>query len=457
MTVRKASYGIEIPLALHFMLLLSAAMLSLSVLFVLGLRFSVTRRQDAELRESIGRITHTLETDGAEELAFTELAYYITYVVYDDSGAVLATNDSLLPLLDSGGKCRSYFQKGYFTDGDLNIRYLTRRVGDVSAADGISAAGGSNAVDGGNAMEGGITAGTGSSTNAAGSTTADGVSTSALTVECALDIANDSAAKMLSAVPLLALIALIPVLLISFAISFLISRSTLSAFRRLQAEYDREKAFSSNVSHELKTPISIIDGHANLLKRWGKDDPAQLEQSIDAILHETETMNAIVTTLLEMSRLEQGHISVQKERFFVTNLFASLKEEFCALYPALRVIISDPDFIELESDVQKLHQIFTVIMANSIKFAGKDCCITLSCRRAGNRTELSAADNGSGFAPQVLPHVFERFYKGDASHRRDEGGAGLGLSIAQALVQALGGSIRAANTEIGGAVIVVTL
>ena len=451
MTVRKASYGIEIPLALHFMLLLSAAMLSLSVLFVLGLRFSVTRRQDAELRESIGRITHTLETDGAEELAFTELAYYITYVVYDDSGAVLATNDSLLPLLDSGGKCRSYFQKGYFTDGDLNIRYLTRRVG------GVSAAGGSNAVDGGNAMEGGITAGTGSSTNAAGSTTADGVSTSALTVECALDIANDSAAKMLSAVPLLALIALIPVLLISFAISFLISRSTLSAFRRLQAEYDREKAFSSNVSHELKTPISIIDGHANLLKRWGKDDPAQLEQSIDAILHETETMNAIVTTLLEMSRLEQGHISVQKERFFVTNLFASLKEEFCALYPALRVIISDPDFIELESDVQKLHQIFTVIMANSIKFAGKDCCITLSCRRAGNRTELSAADNGSGFAPQVLPHVFERFYKGDASHRRDEGGAGLGLSIAQALVQALGGSIRAANTEIGGAVIVVTL
>ena len=457
MTVRKASYSIEIPLALHFMLLLSAAMLSLSVLFVLGLRFSVTRRQDAELRESIGRITHTLETDGAEELAFTELAYYITYVVYDDSGAVLATNDSLLPLLDSGGKCRSYFQKGYFTDGDLNIRYLTRRVGDVSAADGISAAGGSNAVDGGNALEGGTTAGTGSSTNAAGSTTADGVSTSALTVECALDIANDSAAKMLSAVPLLALIALIPVLLISFAISFLISRSTLSAFRRLQAEYDREKAFSSNVSHELKTPISIIDGHANLLKRWGKDDPAQLEQSIDAILHETETMNAIVTTLLEMSRLEQGHISVQKERFFVTNLFASLKEEFCALYPALRVIISDPDFIELESDVQKLHQIFTVIMANSIKFAGKDCCITLSCRRAGNRTELSAADNGSGFAPQVLPHVFERFYKGDASHRRDEGGAGLGLSIAQALVQALGGSIRAANTESGGAVIVVTL
>jgi len=451
MTVRKASYGIEIPLALHFMLLLSAAMLSLSVLFVLGLRFSVTRRQDAELRESIGRITHTLETDGAEELAFTELAYYITYVVYDDSGAVLATNDSLLPLLDSGGKCRSYFQKGYFTDGDLNIRYLTRRIAGNNAVDG------GNAVADVSALEGGTTAGTGSSTNAAGSTTADGVSTSALTVECALDIANDSAAKMLSAVPLLALIALIPVLLISFAISFLISRSTLNAFRRLQAEYDREKAFSSNVSHELKTPISIIDGHANLLKRWGKDDPAQLEQSIDAILHETETMNAIVTTLLEMSRLEQGHISVQKERFFVTNLFASLKEEFCALYPALRVIISDPDFIELESDVQKLHQIFTVIMANSIKFAGKDCCITLSCRRAGNRTELSAADNGSGFAPQVLPHVFERFYKGDASHRRDKGGAGLGLSIAQALVQALGGSIRAANTESGGAVIVVTL
>ena len=416
MSAKPASVPIELPLALRFMLLIGAAMLSLSVLFVLALRLSVTKRQDAELRQSIGRITETLERNGAEELAFVELAYYITYVVYDGDGTVLATNDSLLPLLDSGGTCRSYFQKGYFADGDLNIRYLSRSANAASAAGSVP-----------------------------------------VTAECALDIANDSAAAMLSAVPLLALLSLIPVLLISFTLSFLISRRTISAFKKLQADYDREKAFSSNVSHELKTPISIIDGHANLLKRWGKDDPAQLEQSIDAILHETENMGAIVSTLLDMSRLERGQIRVQKERFFVTNLFSALREEFLALHPALRITVSDPDFIELESDMQKLHQIFTVIMANSVKFAGEDCCITLSCQRAGSRLRLSAADNGAGFAPQVLPHVFERFYKGDAAHRRDDGGAGLGLSIAQALAQALGGSIQAANAEGGGAVITVTV
>ena len=195
-----------------------------------------------------------------------ELPYYITYAVWErESGTLLATNDSLLPHLESEGKSRTYFEKDFFTDGDLNIRYRTAR------------------LDFGEAL-----------------------TDNSLIVECAIDIANDSAAKMSRALPRLILISLIPILILSFALSYLISRSTIKAFKKLQEDYDREKAFTSNVSHELKTPISIIDGHANLLKRWGKDDPKQLAESIDAILHETENMNSIVTTLLDMSLIENG-------------------------------------------------------------------------------------------------------------------------------------------------------
>ena len=361
------SKSVSLPLALRFMLLLALSMLLLSVVFAELLKVSVTHKQDSDLEKSIALICRTVEERGTDELAFLELPYYITYAVWERDGrTVLSTNDSLLPLLDSDGKSRTHFEKDFFTDSDLNIRYRTKTL------------------------------------EAGGKT---------LVVECALDIANDSAAQMLYAIPRIALISLLPILVLSFALSFLISRSTIFAFKKLQADYDREKAFTSNVSHELKTPISIIDGHANLLKRWGKDDPAQLSESIDAILHETENMNQIVTTLLDMSRIENGTLKVESNRFFATNFFAKLKDEFRITPPDCTILISDPDFLEIETDEQKLHQIFTVVMSNSLKFAGEKCTITLAAKKSGSKTELSASDNGPGFSESALPHVFERFNK----------------------------------------------
>lgn len=404
---------VAIFLSFRFMLLLAASMILLSVIFLSLLRFSVTRKQDVELEESLNLICETIRLNGKDDLAFLDLPYYIIYTVWEKkSGAVLATNDSLLPHLESEGKSRTYFEKDFFTDSDLNIRYRTAR------------------LDFGEAL-----------------------TDNSLIVECAIDIANDSAAKMSRALPRITLISLIPILILSFALSYLISRSTIKAFKKLQEDYDREKAFTSNVSHELKTPISIIDGHANLLKRWGKDDPKQLAESIDAILHETENMNSIVTTLLDMSRIENGKLKIEKTKFFVTNFFVRLKDEFEITHPDCEVTISDPDFLEIESDWQKLHQIFTVILSNSVKFAGSDCSISLSARKVGNRIELSASDNGPGFSEQVMPHVFERFYKGDQSHDRNVSGAGLGLSIAKVLVSALGGEIYVENASGGGACI----
>ena len=358
-------------------------------------------------------ISFAILNDKADELDFLNLAYYITYTVYEtESRTIITTNDSLLPLLDSDGKKMTYLAKNFFTDSDLEIRYLTKRL----EKDGRE-----------------------------------------LTVECAIDIANDSATKMIAALPGLLAIAFFPVLILSFALSFLISRSTITAFKKLREDYDRERAFTSNVSHELKTPISIIDGHANLLKRWGKSDPKQLEESIDAILRESENMNRVVTTLLDIARIENGQIQVEKSRFFVTNFFARLKDEFKITHPKLVFEIIDDDFLEIESDEQKLHQIFTVILSNSVKFAGEDCKITLMARKIGGNIELSSSDNGKGFSEDIIPHVFERFYKGDLSHDRNVSGAGLGLSIAKTLTLALGGTIKAENNPAGGATVKILL
>ena len=394
---------VSFSLALKFMLLLAAAMLFLSVLFIGLLNLSVKNKQSRELRESAAVICQTVANGDIDDLDFITIPYYITYTVYDDSKNVLSTNDSLLPLLDSDGKVKEYFEKDYFIDSNLNVRYLTQKV----------------SLDGG----------------------------SSLLVETAIDIENDSAAKMLSAVPRLVLFALLPVLLLAFAISYLISKNTISAFKKLRQDYDRERTFTSNVSHELKTPISIIDGHANLIKRWGKDDESQLEESVNAILRETQNMNGIVSTLLELSKLEEGQIKVEKNTIVVNDFFEKLRKE----YPENVVYEKTP--VNLYTDEQKLHQIFIILISNSLKFAGPECKITLSAIQNAGTIELTLTDNGPGFEPQTIPHIFERFYKGNQAHtyEANKSGSGLGLSIAKTLCNLLGTKIIAQNAPAGGA------
>ena len=394
---------VSFSLALKFMLLLAVAMLFLSILFIGLLNLSVKNKQSRELRESAAVICQTVANGDIDDLDFITIPYYITYTVYDDSKNVLSTNDSLLPLLDSDGKVKEYFEKDYFIDSNLNVRYLTQKV----------------SLDGG----------------------------SSLLVETAIDIENDSAAKMLSAVPRLVLFTLLPVLLLAFAISYLISKNTISAFKKLRQDYDRERTFTSNVSHELKTPISIIDGHANLIKRWGKNDEAQLEESVNAILRETQNMNGIVSTLLELSKLEEGQIKVEKNTIVVNDFFEKLRKE----YPENVVYEKTP--ITLYTDEQKLHQIFIILISNSLKFAGSECKITLSAIQNAGSIELTLTDNGPGFESQTIPHIFERFYKGNQAHtyEANKSGSGLGLSIAKTLCNLLGTQITALNAPAGGA------
>ena len=394
---------VSFSLALKFMLLLAAAMLFLSVLFIGLLNLSVKNKQAEDLRVSGAKICQTIANGNIDDLDFITLPYYITYTVYDDSKNVLTTNDSLLPLLDSDGKVKEYFEKDYFIDSNLNVRYLTQKV----------------------ILENGRS----------------------VTVETAIDIENDSAAKMLSAVPRLVLFTLLPVLLMAFAISYLISKKTISAFKKLRQDYDRERTFTSNVSHELKTPISIIDGHANLIKRWGKDDEAQLEESVNAILRETQNMNGIVSTLLELSKLEEGQIKVEKTTIVVNDFFEKLRKEY------QENVVYEKTPINLYTDEQKLHQIFIILISNSLKFAGPECKITLSAIQNADSIELTLTDNGPGFEPQIIPHIFERFYKGNQAHtyEANKSGSGLGLSIAKSLCNLLRAQISAQNAPAGGA------
>ena len=403
----------NITLTLKYMTLIAFTTLFACVVFVFLSTALVRRSQDKELETALEALIIASLDDGTDSLPFVSLPYYVVYTVYSSpTKTVRATNDPLLPLLESRGSCKTYIAKNYFADGDLNIRYLTRHV----------------LID-----------------------------DTEYIIEVAIDTENDSAVKALKSLPRLALLSLVPVLIVSALLSLFISRGVIAEYEKLHSNLMREREFTSNVSHELKTPIAIISAHANLIRRWGKSDREQLESSIQSIIKASDNMSEIVTTLLELSRIERKSLSLERTSFSVYDFFSDIKKEFTALYRELTINIEENCNLTLTTDRAKLHEIFTAIISNSVKFAGKDCTIALSAFCKDKHTILTVSDNGAGFDDKSLTKAFDRFYKADSSHSRKVEGSGLGLAIAKSLTELLGGTIKASNASPHGAVITLEL
>lgn len=248
---------------------------------------------------------------------------------------------------------------------------------------------------------------------------------------------------------------LIPLLLflfLSFSLYFIV----------LEKKYDSQKEFIANVSHELKTPVAVISGHADLLRRHGKKllekDDGRFDESLAMILKESGNMTKIVGTLLELTRLENRLTKVQKEDISVRDFFEEIKEELSAR-PAengadiLIEIAPLPDDYIIKTDRNLLKQVFSIAVENSIKHSNsQNLKITLGTEKSGRKTTLFIRDNGEGFSKEALKRAFDRFYSGDKSHKK---GSGIGLSIVKSIARALGAKVRLEND--GGAVIKVIL
>lgn len=406
--------SISLYLSFRYMSIIALITVSVCVFFSSLLFFYARQIQKKALVNSIEKISAAIETSGIEELDFLELPYFVSFKVFQtETKAVLAENDSFIPVLDvKEGKLTEYFEKDFYSDGNLRLAVLSEKKQYKGQE---------------------------------------------ITVQCSIDTENDSLSKMIKGLSRIIPLSLVPILAVSFLISFFVSKKTIKEFKKIESAFENEKAFSSNVSHELKTPLSIIYGHAELIKRHGKNNYEQVEKSIDVILEETENMTGIIQTLLDLAKAEKGTLSLQKRTFFVENLLLQLKEEFTQLHDSLKIQLETEDSTgtgtEIYTDEKILHQILTAIVSNSVKFAGKNCEIILRCRKAHGHLQIEVQDNGPGFSEEILPYVFERFYKGDKSHSRNGSGSGLGLYIAKALTQSLKGKILAGNSEKGGALI----
>lgn len=218
-------------------------------------------------------------------------------------------------------------------------------------------------------------------------------------------------------------------------------------FQRLENDFQRERRFTSDVSHELKTPLAVILGHTRLLTRWGKEDKKVLEESLAAIQKESEAMNDMIENLLLLSRTESklnSSISIKKQSLNIPSFFEKLKNDVAILNADALVELQITDDACFEADETLLFQVARIIISNSLKYTSKKPHLIFEASQG----TIVFQDFGYGIAENDLLYVFDRFYRSDESRNKKTGGTGLGLAIAKNLLSLMDISI-AVESELG--------
>lgn len=199
---------------------------------------------------------------------------------------------------------------------------------------------------------------------------------------------------------------------------------------RMHESYRQQNRFVSDASHELRTPIAVIRGYADLLSRWGKDDRKVMDESVEAIKGEADNMQRLVEQLLFLARGDAGRIPFAPVPVDLERLVREAHEEYQLIDTghAWRLKAEGP--VLALGDEAMLKQALRILADNAIKFSPPGSAITLRAFLSKDGAAcLSVQDNGTGMKAEELPHIFERFYRADPA--RSRGGTGLGLSIAK--------------------------
>ena len=428
---------------------LLAAIICCCSLFFAGLVLILTRAQLASRRSH--EVLSTLEVlesaacaiaSGERAPEIRDIPYYMMYRLSSPDAGVLRTNDPMIPYLPDTPKNRTerFFQKDFFSDGNLHVIYAAK---DIEAQGLV------------------------------------------FHIQAALDLDMDASGRYIQYVPAIFLLCGIPLAAVSWLVAWraaarmlkpikliiaqaeeigsgsldrrldesgaedelkLLAHTFNELFARLEKDFEREKRFTQDVSHEIKTPIAVISGHVDLLLRWGKDDPEVLESSLKVIKREAASMAVISEQLLMLNRAQNSRsASPAKRKIDAASFLLSIKEDFALIEPSAEIEASAPAGAEIETDAESLKEILRIVIRNGIQY-NESASPKIEISLEGN--VLSVRDNGIGIAAEDLPHIFESFYRADKSRNRSRGGAGIGLAIAKAVAENIGAEISA-ESELG--------
>jgi signal transduction histidine kinase len=229
---------------------------------------------------------------------------------------------------------------------------------------------------------------------------------------------------------------------------------------RVQTSQRSQRDFIANVSHELKTPLTSVQGFAQALLDGTAGTPEAQKKAAQVIYNESGRMHRMVLDLLDLARLDAGTLELQRAPVDLAALLNSIVEKFTLQARAGNVTIrvETAKLPAITGDGDRLAQVFTNLVDNALKFTPAGGSLTLRAAQAGTGVHVEVADTGAGILPQALPHLFDRFYQADPSRPGGQNhGTGLGLAIVKEIVEAHGGKISVRSEPGAGSTFTVSL
>ena len=224
-----------------------------------------------------------------------------------------------------------------------------------------------------------------------------------------------------------------------------ISQNINQLLDKMSDYIDQQVHFVEDASHELRTPVAIVQGHLQLLERWGKRDPEVLEESITSALSEIERMKKLVQEMLDLQRAGQVDVHYANESCDVLTVVSAVVENFKMLYPQAHFYLECDLKLPYQVKMAKSHleQCLLILLDNAVKYSSdEEAEIHLSVSSDEVKfVEIAVQDFGDGMAPEDQAHIFNRFFRIDKARSREAGGNGLGLPIAKQLIEGYQGEI----------------
>lgn len=218
----------------------------------------------------------------------------------------------------------------------------------------------------------------------------------------------------------------------------------------IQRSWDKQQEFVEDASHELRTPLAVMKTHLERLFRHPEHTIEQESGNISEVINETRRMSKLVAQLLTLARSDSNQVELLVQKLRLDEIAERVVTQFreLAVVKDIQIEKRIDSPLEMLGDEERLYQLFVILLDNALKYTPEQGRITVSCHRNTGAIQITVTDTGLGISKEDLPHIFDRFFRGDKARTRTEEGTGLGLAIAQWIVESHGGKIRA-ESELG--------
>ena len=213
-------------------------------------------------------------------------------------------------------------------------------------------------------------------------------------------------------------------------------------FARLEHAFLAERQFTSDASHELRTPTAVILAECSMAKKL-PDDPGELRQALAVVERQARKMSALVSRLLTFTRLQQGRLLLKPEEFDLSELTQAVCGEQRAIGSDKTILEDIETGVTVRGDGELLMILVQNLMSNARKYGRENGHIRVSLQRDGNTARLSVRDDGIGMTAEQLPRIWDRFYQADPSRTNRDGSLGLGLAMVREIARLHGGEVFA--------------